>query len=198
MSQLLLKEFYSFNNSPGLLTEQDRQDMQNNNCMILAGIMQRADAENGNGRIYPYHILEREINNYQHLVKNNRALGELDHRDDAVVNLANASHVVTEIFWDGKEVKGKVKILDTPKGQILQSLIKNGITLGISSRGVGSTEERGGKTVVQDDFQLVCFDFVSEPSTTGAFMLREGKNIGAGVFDKSYRVNRVLNNILSR
>jgi len=198
LSQLLLKEFYSFNNSPGLLTEQDRQDMQNNNCMILAGIMQRADAENGNGRIYPYHILEREINNYQHLVKNNRALGELDHRDDAVVNLANASHVVTEIFWDGKEVKGKVKILDTPKGQILQSLIKNGITLGISSRGVGSTEERGGKTVVQDDFQLVCFDFVSEPSTTGAFMLREGKNIGAGVFDKSYRVNRVLNNILSR
>ena len=109
----------------------------------------------------------REMETYTKLVKERRALGELDHPDDSVINLKNASHLVTDCWWDGNDVMGKVQILNTPSGQVLQELVKSGVKLGISSRGMGSVHESNGQTIVEDDFQLICFDFVSEPSTTG-------------------------------
>jgi hypothetical protein len=147
--------------------------------------------------VYPEPILRREIENYQKLIKENRALGELDHPEDSVVALKNASHMVTEIWWEGKDVMGKIKILKhTPNGAILEGLIKDGVQLGISSRGLGSVREEMGNTMVEDDFQLLCFDVVSEPSTQNAFMnLRESKN-SPNIFTKADRINRALNNII--
>ena len=162
--------------------------------MFLTGVMQRADAQNGNGRIYPRRILEREMNNYQKLIKERRALGELDHPDQAVINLANASHLVTESWWDGNNVMGKIQILNTPSGKILRSLVESGVTLGISSRGMGSVTENAQGTIVEDDFNLVCYDMVSEPSTTGAFMMKEGKE--PNIITKADRINRALNDVL--
>ena len=141
------------------------------------------------------------MKNYQKLVDEKRALGELDHPDDQVINLKNASHLVTEVWWDKDNpnaVMGKIKVLSTPSGRILEELVKNGVKLGISSRGLGSVTESQGKTIVEDDFQLICFDMVSEPSTNDAFMLQEAKNLDlSGVFTKSDRINRILNDILS-
>ena len=156
--------------------------------------MQRADAKNGNGRVYPRQVLMREVENYQKLVKEKRALGELDHPEDSVINLKNASHIVTDVWWQGNDVMGKVQVLNTPSGQVLKSLAEAGVNLGISSRGMGSVHESNGNTIVEDDFQLICFDFVSEPSTTGAFMMREHKE--PNVFTKADRINRALNDIL--
>ena len=129
------------------------------------------------------------------LVKERRALGELDHPEDSVINLKNASHLVTDIWWDNKDVMGKVKVLNTPSGKVLQELVNSGVKLGISSRGLGSVHESAGNTIVEDDFQLICFDFVSEPSTVGAFMMKEHKE--PNVFTKADKVNRILNDILS-
>lgn len=118
----------------------------------------------------------------------------MDHPDSAVINLANAAHLVTEVWWDGDAVMGKVQILNTPSGQILRSLVESGVKLGISSRGMGSVHEQGGQTIVEEDFQLICFDFVSEPSTTGAFMMQESKQ--PNIITKADRINRALNDIL--
>lgn len=168
--------------------------------VMLKGIIQRANTLNQNGRIYPQSILEREIMNYQKLIQENRALGECDHPDSSVVELKNVSHIVREARMQGEDVYGTIEILDTPSGKIIQSLIESGITLGISSRGVGSTKRQGDTQIVQDDFQLICFDMVSEPSTPGAFMLREGKNISKKEldrhFNKSDRIDRILNDII--
>tara|TARA_B100000214_G_C23950106_1_gene620039 strand:+ start:470 stop:1072 length:603 start_codon:yes stop_codon:yes gene_type:complete len=173
---------------------------QHGGKLILKGIIQRAETLNQNGRVYPRSILEREVVNYQKLIKENRALGECDHPDSSVVELKNVSHIVREAYMDGDSVFGAIEILDTPKGKIIQSLIESGVTLGISSRGVGSTRSQGETQVVQDDFQLICFDMVSEPSTPGAFMLREGKEIDKreldNVFTKSDKIDRICNEIL--
>lgn len=169
--------------------------------IVLKGIIQRANTLNQNGRIYPRAILEREMINYQKLIQEKRALGECDHPDSSVVELKNVSHVVTEAHMDGDNVYGTIEILDTPSGKIIQSLIESGVTLGISSRGVGSTRSQGDSQIVQEDFQLICFDMVSEPSTPGAFMLREGKTISKRdlnkTFNKSDRVDRIFNDILN-
>jgi hypothetical protein len=138
----------------------------------------------------------KEMKNYQKLVKECRALGELDHPEDSVINLKNASHMITEVWWEGNAVMGKAKVLDTPSGKILRSLVESGVTLGISSRGMGSVTESNGQTTVEDDFQLICFDFVSEPSTPGAFMMKEAKEHGNTVFTKADRINRLLNEVL--
>ena len=172
----------------------------NNGRIILSGVIQKANTLNQNGRVYPRAILEREVMNYQKFIKERRAMGELDHPDESVVSLKNVSHLVIEAYMNGDDVHGKIEILSTPSGKIAQSLIEDGVTLGISSRGVGSTTQQAGNDVVQDDFQLICWDLVSEPSTPGAFMLREGKKIKKSelnkLFNKSDRIDRVFNDIL--
>ena len=138
----------------------------------VEGIMQRATAENQNGRVYAKPILERETKKYmEEFVKNGNAFGELDHPDKPVVELKNASHVVKDLWWDGDDLMGKVELLNTPAGNIVKEIIKAGHTIGISSRGTGSVQQTNeGHLEVQDDFELVCWDFVSNPSTHGAFM----------------------------
>lgn len=174
---------------------------KNGGKLVLKGILQKADTLNQNGRVYPRHILEREVRNYQKFINENRALGELDHPQDSVISLKNVSHLVKEAYFDGDIVKGSVEVLDTPSGKILQDLVEAGVKLGISSRGVGSTKREGDYQVVQDDFQLICWDFVSEPSTPNAFMMAEGKTVSDSdlrrVFNKSDRINRVVNDILA-
>jgi hypothetical protein len=150
-----------------------------NKPLVVKGVIQRAEAKNQNGRVYPKEILLREIKNYvAGPVKERRALGELDHPESSVINLQNVSHNVTKIKMVGDDVYGEVEILSTPAGNILKELFRNGITVGISSRGMGSVQESGNGTVeVQDDFELLCFDFVSTPSTHGAFMKPTGRAI---------------------
>jgi len=175
--------------------------IDNNGKIMLRGIIQRANTLNQNGRIYPRSILEREVLNYQKLIKEDRAIGECDHPDSSVVELKNVSHIVREAKLKGDDVYGVIEILNTPSGQIVQSLIESGVTLGISSRGVGSTKMQGETQVVQEDFQLICFDMVSEPSTPGAFMLREGKIVETkelnNFFNRTDRIDRIFNEILS-
>jgi hypothetical protein len=174
---------------------------QNGGKLIMKGILQKADTLNQNGRMYPRDILEREVRNYQKFIRENRALGECDHPDSSVVELKKVSHIVREAFMDGNVCHGVVEILDTPCGKILQSLVEAGVTLGISSRGVGSTKKSGDHQIVQDDFQLICWDFVSEPSTPGAFMMREGIQVRSSdltrTFNRSDRIDRIFNDILT-
>lgn len=147
--------------------------------VLVKGILQRAGAENQNGRVYPFEILKREAKKYETLIKERRALGELDHPDSSVINLKNVSHNIKEIHWDGNDLVGTVEILSTPSGNILKELLRNDILLGISSRGMGSTTNIGeGKVKVGEDFELIGWDFVSNPSTHGAFMtpLQESVN----------------------
>ena len=173
---------------------------RNNGKILMKGVLQKAETLNQNGRVYPKPILEREVRNYQKFIEENRALGECDHPDSSVVELKNVSHIIREAHMDGDVCYGIVELLDTPAGKILQSLVESGVTLGISSRGVGSTRKDGDLDVVQDDFQLICWDFVSEPSTPGAFMMREGKQISRRDlnrhFTKTDRVDRIFNEIL--
>ena len=147
-----------------------RESKERPGVFEVEGVMQRAGAKNQNGRIYPRSILEREIMNYQKLIQENRAMGECDHPESSVVELKNVSHIVTDMWWEGKDVMGKIKVLDTPSGRILKDLINAGVKLGISSRGLGSVKESMGSTVVQEDFELICFDIVSEPSTPDAYV----------------------------
>jgi hypothetical protein len=194
----LLNSYEIFDYTPEMIKESREK---NNGKVMMKGILQKADTLNQNGRIYPIHVLEREIRNYQKFIIENRALGELDHPDSSVVNLKNVSHLIREAHLEGGVVYGTIEILDTPSGKILQSLVESGVKLGISSRGVGSTKKQGDYHVVQDDFQLICWDYVSEPSTPGAFMLPEGRRITSDelqkVFNKSDRIDRILNDIIS-
>ena len=199
MGKVLLREYYELCEGgvcQDLLTEEEKRYVAGGG-MILSGIMQKADAVNGNGRIYPHKVLMKEVENYSKLVNDRRALGELDHPEDSVINLKNASHLVTKIWWQDKDVMGKVKVLDTPSGKVLQELVKSGVSLGISSRGMGSVREDQSQTIVEDDFQLICFDFVSEPSTPGAFMMKEAREYQNKVFTKADRINRLLNEVLN-
>ena len=192
----LITEWTNFEYDPKLIREQ----RESGSPLIMKGILQKAETLNQNGRVYPRIILEREIRNYQKFIKENRALGELDHPDSSVVELKNASHIIKSAYMEGNIVYGTVEILNTPSGKILQSLVESGVTLGISSRGVGSTRSQGDKQIVQDDFQLICWDFVSEPSTPGAFMMKEGRELNRRqlneIFNKSDRIDRIFNDIL--
>jgi hypothetical protein len=168
----------------------------------LKGIMQKADTLNQNGRVYPKDILEREVRNYQKFIVENRALGEADHPESSVVNIKNVSHIVKECYMDDRGVVyGTIELLDTPSGKIIQSLIEAGVKLGISSRGIGSTKKQGEHVIVQEDFQLICFDMVTEPSTTQAFMLPEGRRLiqpsTEQVLTRSDKIDRVMNDIIT-
>ena len=199
MAKVLLREYYELCEGgvcQDLLTEDEKRFVSNGG-MMLSGKLQEADIQNGNGRVYPFKTLMREVKNYQKLVKEKRALGELDHPDDSVINLKNASHMVTSVWMEDKSVMGKVKVLNTPSGKILRELVNDGVKLGISSRGMGSVKESTQGTMVEDDFQLICFDFVSEPSTPGAFMMSEAKNLKEpNIFTRADKINRLLNEIL--
>ena len=169
----VIVDYIPFEISPTQINESMKE---NNGKLIVKGVLQRAEAKNQNGRVYPREILVRESKKYdENFVKQKRALGELDHPDSSVVNLQNVSHNVTEMHFEGDNLVGTCEILTTPSGNILKELFKNGIKLGISSRGLGSVEmvqEANGDTVskVGDDFELIAFDFVSNPSTHGAFL----------------------------
>ena len=170
---MLLTEYRPFNVDRQLV----EASIKENRSLVVKGVIQRAEAKNQNGRVYPKEILEREIKKYSEgPIKERRALGELDHPESSVINLQNVSHNVTKVKMVGDDVYGEVEILSTPAGNILKELFRNGITVGISSRGMGSVQEGPGDTVeVQDDFELLCFDFVSTPSTHGAFMKPAGR-----------------------
>ena len=193
----LLTETMTFEYDSTLLKE---QAALSDGKFLMKGVLQKADTLNQNGRVYPAPVLEREVRNYQKFISENRALGELDHPDTSVVELKNASHIIREAYMDDGVVYGTVELLDTPSGKILQSLVESGVTLGISSRGVGSTARDGDHDIVQDDFQLICWDYVSEPSTPGAFMMKEGRDFSNADlqrhFTKTDRIDRILNDIL--
>lgn len=196
-NKYLIREYYELcagGVCQDLLTEEEKRDMRENGAVYLSGVMQRCDEKNGNGRVYPGQILRREVKNYMNVVKENRACGELDHPEDSVVNLKNASHMVTDLWWDGNDLYGKIKVLSTPAGKILQALINDKVKLGISSRGLGSVSQAPEGTMVDDDFQLICFDIVSEPSTQGAFMMmNEAKDLKN---NKKSNINKLFNVIL--
>tara|TARA_Y100001938_G_C7983742_1_gene375763 strand:+ start:69 stop:674 length:606 start_codon:yes stop_codon:yes gene_type:complete len=200
MSKTLLREYYALCEGgvcQDLLTEDEKRFVKEGG-MILSGKLQEGDRQNGNGRVYPTGVLSREIGNYKELVKNMRALGELDHPESSIINLNNVSHIVLDIWMDGKTVMGKLKVLDTPSGKILRSLIEGGAQLGISSRGLGSVEQKAGQTMVQDDFQLICFDIVSDPSTPGAYMrVTENKNPELQETQRKEKINKLLNEIIN-
>ena len=195
----LLKELTTFDYDTKLIAESIEK---NNGKLIVKGVLQRSDTLNANGRRYPRHILEREINNYMKLVSERRATGELDHADDPVVNLKNVSHVITNLWLDNAgTVMGEVEILHKlPMGKILRELFEAEIMVGISSRALGSVEQTNDGDIVQDDLHFICWDFVSEPSTPGAWMMRESKEYGPDILDKVFtredRIYRKANDIM--
>lgn len=175
-----------------LLSEGKMSDRGN---PMVEGILATAEVKNGNGRYYPRELWEREINKYMDSVKENRALGELDHPESSIINLKNVSHNIKDMWWNGDKVMGKIEILPTPSGNILKALIENNITVGVSSRGMGSLEDRDGVLEVQDDFELLCWDFVSTPSNPGSYMtvIKEGVEVKT---DTYAGVNSIIREIL--
>ena len=170
---------------------------ENNGKLIVKGVLQRAEAKNQNGRVYPREVLLKEVGKYvEHQVTERRALGELDHPDSSVVNLNNASHNIIEMHWDGDDLLGTVEVLSTPAGNILKELFKSGIKLGISSRGLGSVEpmKEADTVEVQPDFELIAFDFVSNPSTHGAFMRPVNESVQAKTPENN--IERIINSIM--
>ena len=190
MKQVLI-ETQTFKTNPISLTE----GKSDRGLPLVEGILATAEIKNGNGRYYSKELWDREIDKYQELIRENRATGELDHPESQVINLKNVSHNIKDMYWDGDNVMGKIEILPTPSGNILKALIESGITVGVSSRGMGSLEESNGVMEVQDDFELLCWDFVSTPSNPGSYMspLREGKENNINVYAKA---NSIVTEIL--
>jgi hypothetical protein len=201
MQKGLLIDYTAFDISPKTITESERK---NNGKVIVSGILQRAGAKNQNGRVYPKETLMREAKKYSSIqIAENRALGELDHPESSIVNLQNVSHNVKKIWWKGNDLVGTIEVLSTPAGNILKELLKAGVKLGISSRGLGSVEEihegeDGESPVVkvQPDFELVCWDFVSNPSTQGAFMQPVNESITHKPYKKYDKINNIINEML--
>jgi len=192
MSKQLLIETYPITISSSLLTENVGGVGK---PLIVEGILATAEIKNGNGRYYARELWEREMAKYTDSIKNRRAMGELDHPESQIINLKNVSHLITEYRWDGDNIIGKIEILPTPSGQILEALIRRNVTLGVSSRGMGSLEQNGNVMEVQEDFELLCWDFVSTPSNPGSYMktLREGKEYTQHDYSK---VNNIIHEIL--
>tara|TARA_Y100000310_G_scaffold306460_1_gene347621 strand:+ start:51 stop:653 length:603 start_codon:yes stop_codon:yes gene_type:complete len=194
----LLREYYELCEGgicQDLLTEAEKHFVREGG-MMLTGKLQEADCQNGNGRVYPQAIMEREVKKYVQLVDDNRALGELDHPESSIINLVNVSHMITQVWMDGASVMGKCKVLDTPAGKILRALVDSGVKIGISSRGMGSVKEQMGKTIVEDDFQLICFDIVSEPSTPNAFMSLSENKLMKEQIEKNNKIINLMNEII--
>jgi len=190
MKQILI-ETQTFSAKPVKLVE----GKGGNSNLLVEGILATAEVKNGNGRYYSRDLWEREIDKYMESVNANRALGELDHPDSSIINLKNVSHNIKKIWWDGDQVMGVIEILPTPSGNILQALFSNSIPVGVSSRGMGSLKQMGELMEVQDDFELLCWDFVSTPSNPGSYMgrLNEGKTVTKSKYTK---VNSLITDIL--
>jgi len=191
MKQVLI-ETQLFKPAPGMLSEGKMSERGN---PIVEGILATAEVKNGNGRYYSRDLWDREIDKYKELIKENRATGELDHPESQVINLKNVSHNIKDVWWDGDNVMGKIELLPTPSGNILKALIDSGVTCGVSSRGMGSLEQNGDIMEVQDDFELLCWDFVSTPSNPGSYMhtLKEGKENNINPYTKA---NTIVTEIL--
>jgi len=209
MAQKLLQEYFELcpdgQCAFDILTESERKRVANDGAVYLVGVCQKAGTKNGNGRIYRQETLQREVENYQKAIRERRSLGELDHPDDSVINLKNASHLIAKMWWDGEAVMGKIEVLNTPSGRILKDLVKAGVKLGISSRGLGTVKEgMGGTVMVEDDFQLICFDIVSEPSTPGAYLAPKNSvsistpqmNVGINSYLNENKEKTNLNNLI--
>jgi hypothetical protein len=199
MDKQLLVDYTVFEVSPQAINE---SLTQNNGKLIVKGTLQRAEAKNQNGRVYPKETLMREAKKYADtFIKERRALGELDHPDSSVVNLNNVSHNVKNMAWQGDDLVGTVEVLSTPAGNILKELFKSGIRLGISSRGMGSVKEvfgEGDQTLeVQPDFELIAFDFVSNPSTQGAFLSPVNESKGNVKPNKFANIERLITDIIT-
>ena len=191
MKQVLI-ETRAFNASPISLTEA----VAPSGNPLVEGILATAEVKNGNGRYYAKDLWEREIDKYKEVVKENRATGELDHPESSIINLKNVSHIIRDLWWDGDNVIGKIEVLPTSAGNILKALIENNVQVGVSSRGMGSLQERNGVLEVQDDFELLCWDFVSTPSNPGSYMhvLKEGLDFSNQ--NKYGKVNQIVSEIL--
>jgi hypothetical protein len=187
----LLIETLPFNVSPITLTE----GKSTSGNPLVEGILATVEVKNGNGRYYSKELWDRELEKYNVLVKERRACGELDHPDSQVINLKNVSHNISKLWWDGDNVMGSIELLPTPSGNILKALIGAGIKVGVSSRGMGSLKQVGEVLEVQDDFDLLCWDFVSTPSNPGSYMtpLREGLSTPINPYSK---VNSIITDIL--
>jgi hypothetical protein len=203
--KLLLKEYTKIQLNEDKL-RQLREDVSSGRPLVVTGVIQRADAKNQNGRVYPKEILRKECDRYlEEIVKGGMAIGELDHADDSVIHLQNASHIIDDLWWENNDVFGKIRILNTPAGNIAKNIVLEGIPLGISSRAVGSVSknESTGADVVGEDLQIVAWDLVGVPSTHGAFLkMHETKIIKN--FDESkilppkYRVKQILAELLKK
>lgn len=195
MSEILNKrcvisEWYELDITPEILEEAAADPSKP--LVLKDKLLQKANTKNHNGRIYPTEVLFREVKKYGHLVKERRALGELDHPDSPIVELKNVSHLVTDIYEQGEDVRGNIEILNTPQGQILRSIIQQGVKIGISSRGIGSLQREGDINIVQDDFELIAFDAVSSPSTPGAFLVESLQH----EVDRFNNLRNILHSIL--
>ena len=191
MKQVLI-ETIPFSVSPRQLTEGVKAPSGN---PMVEGILATAEVKNGNGRYYPKELWEREIDKYMSSIRENRATGELDHPDSTIISLKNVSHIIRELWWGGDKIMGKIEILPTVSGNIIKALIENNVMVGVSSRGMGSLKQIGETLEVQDDFELLCWDFVSTPSNPGSYMnvIKEGKEAQQYQYAK---VNSLLTEIL--
>ena len=211
MSKKLLTEYFALCDGgvcPDYLTEGEKKRMAEGKTFYMTGKIQVAEEPNGNGRIYPKPVLEREMENYNKLIQTRRALGELDHPDSSVVELKNCSHLITEVWWEGNSVMGKLEVLNTPSGRTLKALAESACGIGISSRGLGSVRNKGKHVIVEDDYNLICFDVVSDPSAPGAFIkpvTRTGMSrtpvtigIGLGEQNKKDNLRMLMNEILRK
>ena len=198
MRQLIV-DYLPFEVKPKQITESMKE---NDGKLVVRGVLQRAESKNQNGRVYPKEVLVREAKKYhKEFIKQSRAMGELDHPESSVVNLTNVSHNIKEMHWEGDNLLGTVEVLRTPSGNILTELFKSGIKLGISSRGLGSVEpiaeeEQGEEDTVevQPDFELIAFDFVSNPSTHGAFMRPVNESVKHQTPENN--IERIVNSIM--
>jgi hypothetical protein len=192
MKQVLV-ETQLFKPSSKILSEGKMSERGN---PLVEGVLATAEVKNGNGRYYSRELWEREIGKYMQSVKENRAMGELDHPESSIINLKNVSHNITGMWWDGDNVMGKIEILPTPSGNILKALIESNITVGVSSRGMGSLKQMGDLMEVQDDFELLCWDFVSTPSNPGSYMHLVKEGLDFSTQNKYAKVNSIVTEIL--
>ena len=165
------------------MIRENRDMLDHSKPFEFYAVLQKYNTPNRNGRIYPEKILKREADNYKKIINKGTSLSELNHPESSLIDLDRVSHMITEIWWDGPVLLGKLKLLTSPgfhergivstKGDLAANYLRQGVTLGISSRGVGSLKKVGEQNEVQDDFELICFDLVSSPSTPGAYLFTD-------------------------